>query len=769
MAEATVEYKVIGTRPVRPDGADKVTGRAVYGGDMRLTGMLHGKVLRSPHAHARIKSINTSKAEALPGVKAVVTARDMPKAEERIANLGEMSVNVKYLSNNVLADDKVLYKGHAVAAVAATSVHIAEEALGLIDVEYEVLPPALHVLEAMQEDAPLLHETMTTTELGQKTDKRSNIASHYQFKLGDVAQGFRDAEVVIEREFNTATVHQGYIEPHNATALWNEDGHLYIWTSTQGAFVVQRQVAEILGLAVSQVSVTPCEIGGGFGGKISVYLEPVVAVLSRKAGRPVKIIMSRIEEFDATGPTPASHIKVKMGAKKDGQIVAAEASLMYEAGAFPGSPVGAGGMCIFSPYAIPNMQVDGYDVVVNKPKTAAYRAPGATNAAFASETVLDELAEALRLDPLEMRRINGAKEGDRQVHGPTYPRIGYVETVHAALEHEHYHAPLEGPNRGRGVASGFWFNVGFQSTVVISVNSDGTVSLVEGSTDIGGTRASIAMQAAETLGIPYEDVRPTVVGTDGVGYTDVTGGSRTTFATGYAAVEAARDVIRQMQERLARRWDDEIQKESEGRPESDMARISPEDVTYADGVFRCARDANKSVTFKEMATLMPRTGGPISGRATSQPRGVGGAFATHIVDVEVDHDTGKVTILRYTAVQDAGRAIHPSYVEGQIQGGVVQGIGWALNEEFVYTNNGNMVNSSFLDYRMPTTLDLPMIDTVIVEVPNPGHPYGVRGVGEVPIVPPPAAVANAIYRATGKRMTDLPMSPGYILSKLQEK
>jgi CO/xanthine dehydrogenase Mo-binding subunit len=304
---------------------------------------------------------------------------------------------------------------------------------------------------------------------------------------------------------------------------------------------------------------------------------------------------------------------------------------------------------------------------------------------------------------------------------------------------------------------------------VINVNADGTVSLVEGSTDIGGTRASIAMQAAETLGIPYEDVHPTVVGTDGIGFTDVTGGSRTTFATGYAAVEAARDVIRQMQERLAKRWDDEKQKEFEGRPESEMARISPEDVTYTDGVFRCAKDPGKSLAFKEMATLMPRTGGPISGRATSQPRGVGGAFATHIVDVEVDRDTGKVTILRYTAVQDAGRAIHPSYVEGQIQGGVVQGIGWALNEEFVYTNNGNMVNSSFLDYRMPTTLDLPMIDTVIVEVPNPGHPYGVRGVGEVPIVPPPAAVANAISRATGKRMTDLPMSPGYILRKLQEK
>ena len=763
MAEATAAYKVIGTRPVRPDGADKVTGRAIYGADMRLTGMLHGKVLRSPHAHARIRSIDTSKAKALAGVKAVVTAHDMPKAEDRMANLGEMSVNVKHLSNNALAYDKVLYRGHAVAAVAATNVHIAEEALNLIEVDYEVLPAAIDVLDAMKDDAPILHEDLKSTELGQETDKVSNVVNHFQFKLGEPATGFEEADIVIEREFDTATVHQGYIEPHNATAMWNEEGHLSIWTSTQGAFVVQRQVAEVLGISVSQVSVTPCEIGGGFGGKISVYLEPVAAILSRETGRPVKIIMSRIEEFEGTGPTPASHIKVKMGATNDGRIVAAEADLMYEAGAFPGSPVAAGAMCIFSPYAIPNMTVDGYDVVVNKPKTAAYRAPGATNAAFASETIIDEIAEQIGMDPLEIRRLNGAKEGDRQVHGPAYPRIGYLETVHAALEHEHYQSPLEGPNRGRGVASGFWFNVGFQSTVVINVNSDGTVSLVEGSTDIGGTRASIAMQAAETLGIPYDDVKPTVAGTDGVGYTDVTGGSRTTFATGYAAYEAAHDVIRQMSERAAERWSREAE---EG---DSAAQVGVDDVSYSDGVFRCAKDPGKTFTFKEMADMMPRTGGPITGRATSQPRGVGGAFATHVVDVEVDPDTGKVSILRYTATQDVGTAIHPSYVEGQIQGGAVQGIGWALNEEFVYNDDGSMVNASFLDYRMPTTLDLPMIDTVLVEVPNPGHPYGVRGVGEVPIVPPPAALANAIYRATGKRMKNLPMSPTYVLSQLEQE
>ena len=759
MAEATAAYKVIGTRPVRPDGADKVTGRAIYGADMRLSGMLHGKVLRSPHAHARIRSIDTSKAKALPGVKAVVTAHDMPKAEDRMANLGEMSVNVKHLSNNALAYDKALYRGHAVAAVAATNVHVAEEALKLIEVDYEVLPAAIDVLDAMKDDAPILHEDLTSTELGQQTDKVSNVVNHFQFKLGEPGTGFEEADIVIEREFDTATVHQGYIEPHNATAMWNEEGHVTIWTSTQGAFVVQKQSSEVLGIPVSQVSVIPAEIGGGFGGKIPVYLEPVAALLSRKTGHPVKLVMSRIEEFESTGPTPGSRLKVKMGATRDGRVVAAEASLAFEAGGFPGSPVGPGGMCIFAPYSFPNMQVDGYDVVVNKPKTTAYRAPGATNAAFASETIMDEFAEQLGIDPLQLRVMNGAKEGDRRVDGPTHPQIGFLETVHAALEHEHYNMPLDGENRGRGVASGFWFNVGLQSSVVINVNSDGTVSLVEGSTDIGGTRASIAMQAAEVLGIPYESVRPSVVGTDGVGYTDVTGGSRTTFATGYAAYEAAHDVIRQMKDRLAERWSAEAEEGADA--------LTAEDVTYAGGAFGCAKDAGKSVTFQEMAELMPRTGGPISGRATVQPRGVGGAFATHIVDVEVDPDTGKVSILRYTAVQDVGKAIHPSYVEGQIQGGVTQGIGWALNEAYLYREDGNMSNASFLDYRMPTCLDLPMIDTVLVEVPNPGHPFGVRGVGEVPIVPPPAAVANAIYRATGKRMTDLPMSPGYVLEKMQ--
>jgi xanthine dehydrogenase molybdenum-binding subunit len=748
---STTQYRVVGTRPVRHDGADKVTGRAIYGADVRLPGMLYGRVLRSPHAHARIKRIDTSKAEALPGVRAVATAKDLPPAEDRWEDLGEGPVNMKFLSDNVLASDKVLYKGHAVAAVAATNVHVAEEALNLIEVEYEVLPAVIDVREAARDGAPLLHQNVTTKELGKDTGKPSNVANHFRHELGDVKKGWEEAEVVVERECWTATVHQGYIEPHNGTAVWSQDGNLTVWTSTQGAFPVRDQLAQVLGVPVSKIKVIPTEIGGGFGGKIPVYLEPVAAILARKTGRPVKLWMTRADVFQGTGPTPGSYMTCKIGAKKDGTIVVAEADLYFEAGAYPGSAVGAAAMCIFAPYDIPNGRIDGYDVLVNKPRSFAYRAPGATQAAFASEVALDELAEKLGMDPIELRLKNSAKEGTRRIDGPVYNRIGGVEVLQAAREHDHYRSPLGTPpagmKRGRGVAHGYWFNVGLASSVTISVNQDGSVTLAEGSTDIGGTRTSIAMQAAEVLGLRAEDVRPTVVDTDSIGYTQVTGGSRTTFATGLAAIEAAKDVLRQMKERAALLWETDAEK----------VEYDADSATFKSG--------DKSIAFKELAGKLGHTGGPITGRANVDAGGHGGALATNIVDLDVDPETGKVKTLRFTVVQDAGKAIHPSYVEGQMQGGSVQGIGWALNEEYVFNPRGEMTNASFLDYRMPTTYDLPMIDTVIVEVPNPGHPFGVRGVGEVPIVPPPAAICNAIHKAIGVRMKRLPMSPREILEE----
>ena len=739
-------FAVVGTRPVRHDGADKVTGRALYGADFQAAELLHGFVLRSPHAHARILRIDTSKAEAMPGVKAIVTAADFSDVPDRIVDLGDGEVPLSYIRGNLLAAGKALYRGHAVAAVAAVNRHIAEEAAGLIEVEYEPLPCVLTAPEAMQEGAPLLREDLKTKDLGKKTDRVSNVAEHIRFVMGDLEAGFAAADVVVEREFHTATVHQGYIEPHAATALWNSDGRVLVWCSTQGAFVVRDVTACVLDLPVSRVRVTPMEIGGGFGGKIPVYLEPVAALLSRKSGRPVKIVMSRKDVFEGTGPTPGSYIKVKMGATKDGRITAAQAYLAYEAGANPGAMVAPGAMCIFAAYDIANVTIDGYDVVVNKPSTAAYRAPGATNAAFAAESVVDEIAEKLGMDPMDFRLRNAAKEGTRRADGPKFRKIGCVEVMETIKRHPHYNAPLEGPNRGRGVAVGFWFNIGLPSSCTISVNADGTANLVEGSTDIGGTRTSIAMQAAEVLGISAESVNPSVGDTDSIGYTFLTGGSRTTFATGWAAYEAAQDVMRQMKERAGKLW-----------------AVDAATVTAQGGVFRAGE---KSLTFPELAAKLGETGGPVVGRGAVNPKGAGGSFSGVIVDVEVDPETGKVTILRFTAVQDAGKAIHPSYVEGQMQGGSVQGIGWALNEEYYMGADGTMMNSSFLDYRMPTALDLPMIDTAIVEVANPGHPFGVRGVGEANIVPPPAAIANAIYRAAGVRMGRLPMNPPAIMEAI---
>ena len=738
----TGSYNVVGTRPVRHDASNKVTGRDQFGADIQFAGLLHGRILRSPFAHARIRSISTSKAEAMPGVKAVVTGDDLPKADD---------VALKYRRANILAGDKVLYAGQAVAAVAAVDLQIAEEALNAIQVEYEVLPPVLTAPEAMKKEAPLLHDDLRTESLGSPVEGASNVANYARYELGDIDKGFSEANEIVEGEFYTKTVHQGYIEPHTCTVLWNEDGRIIIWCSSQGPFMVRDYTADRLGVPVSQVKVIPLEIGGGFGGKTEIYLEPVAALLSKKTGHPVKMVMSRQEVFEGTGPTSGCYVWAKIGANKEGRITAAQAYLAFEAGAFPGSPVSLGALSIFAPYDISNELIDGYDVVVNKPKVAAYRAPGAPQAVFASEQLLDDLAAKLGMDPLEFRLKNAAKEGSRRVTGQPYPRIGLVELIEAMKQHPHYRAPLSGPNQGRGVAVGLWYGIGMASSCTIKVNDDGTVNLIEGSADIGGTRASVAMQAAEVLGLRAEEVLPTVVDTDSIGYTATTDGSRTTFATGWAAYEAAQSVKRQVEERAAAVWG-----------------VEPDSVELVQGVVRSKTDASLQMTFGEVAAQMADTGGPIMGSAVVHPRGIGPSSSGNIVDVQVDPETGKVDILRYTAFQDAGKAIHPTYVEGQMQGGSVQGLGWALNEEYYYDENGVMKNGSFLDYRMPISLDVPMIDTVIVEVPNPGHPFGVRGVGEANIIPPIPAIANAIYHAAGVRMNTLPMNPGTVLARIKK-
>jgi CO/xanthine dehydrogenase Mo-binding subunit len=746
-------FKWVGTRPVRPDGVPKVTGVAQYGADLAMPGMLVGRILRSPHAHARIRSIDTSKAAALPGVKAVVTSADFPEQKFEYVGPERVAQNFWHMTRNIMAREKVLYEGHAVAAVAAASKAIADEALSLIAVDYEVLPHVIDVDDAMKPDAPLLFPDMITRGI-EPPPAPSNIAKRNVFKLGDVEAGFAVADEIVEMSFKTAPVHQAYIEPQGCVARFDADGQGEIWSSSQGHFVVRAYTAQLLGMKLGDLRVYPAEIGGAFGGKTVIYVEPVAVMLARKSGHPVKIVMSREDVFRATGPTSGSSMTVKIGVKRDGTIVAADGIFKLQAGGFPGSPFMSTCMCAFAPYDIANARAVGYDVVCNRPKVAAYRAPGSPMGAFAVESVLDVLAQKIGMDPLKLRLKNAARKGTQMLSGAKLSHNGYAETIQALLNHPGYKMPLK-KYQGRGVASGYWFNGGGESSASIQVNEDGTVVVATGSPDIGGSRASMAIMAAETLGIDYNQVRAIVADTASVGYAHLTGGSRVTFATGMAVVDTTKKIIQELCERAAKMWD-----------------VDPDGVVWEDG---CAKPASSNVgdfkplSIREIAAKRAQTGGPIVAAAAVNPSSVAPGFATQFCDVEVDPETGKVKILRFVAAQDVGRAIHPSYVEGQIQGGVTQGIGWALNEEYIYDAKGHMENPGFLDYRIPVASDLPMIEPVLIEVPNPGHPYGAKGVAEVNICPPMAAIANAIARAVGRRLTELPMSPPKVLAAIDAR
>ena len=733
-------YKHVGTRPIRHDGLDKVIGKARFGADESLPGMLEGATLRSPHAHARILSIDTSAAESMPDVKAVITSADFPELPVEHPD--------EALSQNLMARDKVFYDGHVVAAVAATTERAARVAANAIVVEYEVLPHVLTVDEAMAPDAPILHQNLRTRGAEKETDEPTNVSLRTYFQKGNLEVGFAEADVVIEREFTTKVVHQGYIEPHAAIADTGQDGRSTIWCSSQGHFKVRTATASILGWESSKLKVIPAEIGGGFGGKTNIYLEPLAVLLSQKAARPVRIVMNRADVFRATGPTPGSKIRVRIGAREDGTITAGQANLIYESGAFPGPWAMIGCMTCWSAYDLENAEVEGLDVVVNKPRAIPYRAPAAPMAAFGVETVLDEIAERLEIDPVELRLKNAAHEGTLSVMGVQLPIVGAIETLEAIATSDHYSAAL-GPNQGRGVAIGYWGNMGAASSATVNLNEDGTVVVITGSPDIGGSRASMALMAAEELGIDVYQILPLVGDTESVGFTDVTEGSRATFATGLAVVEACRKLVAELCRRAAMMWD-----------------VEPNDVEWGEGEARHLADKHPPLTLSKIAGDARNTGGSLGETASVNAGGAGPAYATHVCDVEVDPETGQIEVLRYTTAQDAGTAIHPSYVEAQMQGGAAQGIGWALNEEYVHSASGLLDNPSFLDYRIPVASDLPMIDTIIVEVPNPNHPYGVRGVGEVGIVPPLAAMANAVYDATGVRMRDLPMSPPNVLEAI---
>lgn len=744
---AKTDFKYVGSRPIRPDGTDKVTGRARYGADLNVQGMIYGALVRSPHAHARIKSIDFSAAEKLPGVLAVMSAADLPDPGEKTIPGGEIETRVKDLVPLVMARDKVHFHAQPVAAVAATSQRIADQAAKLVKIEYEVLPHVLDMHEAIKPESPLLHENLITQGVEPPPASPSNIWTQLEFTVGNLDAGFAEADIVVERTYRVPMCHQGYIEPHACVARVDENDRVELWCCTQGAFIVRAQTAAITGIDAGRIKVTPSEIGGGFGGKTTIYLEPVATILARKSGRPVKLVMSREEVFRATGPAAEAETRVKIGVTKDGKMTAFETDILMDTGAFSGHPLMAAALFSTACYKCENTRSFGREVVTNKPRVYAYRAPGIPQPTVAVECVMNELAERLGMDPIDFRLLNAMDEGDSTVIGMPFMKIGLKTCLEAAKAHPHYQAALDA-GRGRGVAAGFWINAGMQSSATLNVADDGSVAVLTGNPDIGGSRASMALMAAEVLDIPYERIYPAVMDTDSIGFCDVTGGSRTTLATGAAVVQAAEQLIADLKSRAAMLW-----------------QIEPEEVEWRDGC-AVANGGEKKLSLQELAVQAGATGGPLTVTAhlnahTAQP-----AFAVNLCDAEVDRETGKVTITRFTCIQDAGKAVHPAYVEGQMQGGAVQGIGWALNEEYLFNQDGSLDNAGFLDYRVPVASDLPMIDTQIVEVPNPLHPYGIRGVGEVPIVPPMPAVVTAVNKAAGTRVCHLPLTPPRMLAAI---
>ena len=755
------KHTVIGQRLPSVDGAMRVTGEAVYSADFSLPGMLHGKILRSPHAHARIRRIDYTKALQLPGVRAVVTAGDLrresapesdgqqpdghkpeagtydPGHEEEHAR-GERPNSAR----TVFAESKALWEGQPVAAVAATTLEVAEQALELIDVSYEVLEPVLSAEQGIKADALLLHPNLFTDTLGKKSESPSNVATHIELERGDIEKGFREADIILEDTYRTRMVHQGYLEPRASLARMDPKGKLTVWTSSQGSFRIQEQVAETLDIPQSRVNVVPLELGGAFGSKGQGVLEPMVALLAVKTGRPVRMVMSRTEEFKAGRPAAPSVVHLKMGAKRDGTLTAARLEVLMEGGAFPGAPVAAATNVGLGVYKIPNFKIDGYDVLTNKPPVGAYRAPGAPQAVFAVEQHMDRLAQELEIDPLELRLKNVTEEGDRIPSDLVMPRVGFRTTLEATRDHPIWKSPPKGPNQGRGLACGMWIGGIAPTSCALKLNGDGSLGLIVGTVDMSGVRTAFTQIVADEFQLDPSLVEVTTLDTDSAPHSSLSAGSKTTYTMSIALKEACDALKAKLLDRAADRLD-----------------VPVDQLEYREGVIFPKGDLSRTVTMREIAhASVAAGGGPIMAPGAMSRARQTPIFAAHVVDVEVDPGTGKVTILGFWAFQDCGLAVNPSQVEGQMQGGATQGIGWALTEEYAF-EEGVMRNPSFLDYRMPTALDVPFIDCTIIEVPSSDGPYGIRGVGEVPIVPPMAAIANAIADATGVRLNELPMSP----------
>ena len=754
---ATSEPRVVGKSLPRMDGAGKVTGTAVYAADFALPGMLVGKVFRSTEPHARIVRVDTARARALPGVRAVMTAADVPDVRYGGALKDE----------TVFARGKVRYVGQPVAAVAATTREAAEAALAAIEVVYAPLPAVLDLDAALAPGAPLIHEEWASYTAIPILHRDGNVCNRARIVVGDVERGFEEADRIFEHRFRTGMVHQGYTEPRAAVAAWDSSGQVTVWSNTQLPFEVQNTLAEILQMAPSKIRVVVPGIGGGFGGKLRVGVEHFAAFLAKATGRPVKVITTSEEELTAAYPRQGTVVELKTGVTKDGRITAKAGRIWFDTGAFAGSGPGVASVAtlvLAGPYKIPNLHLEGFAVYTNKTNCGSFRAPSGPQANFAVESQIDIIADALGLDPLELRLKNIVREGDEGPTGQVLNAVGLEECLRKAAAAIAWNDRRPARWRGKGLACGWWTTTGGSSGVYVKINPDGTVALNTGAAEIGTAALTGAAQVlAEELGVDLADINVVSADTFSTPFDFGAQGSRTAFAVGNACRAAVDDLKRRVFALAA----------AQLGVEPEACRLADKHV-LADG---------KRISLADLARLSQQTGGGLIAQGTFiapptayDSKRVDGhvypafhspSFHAHAVDLSIDPETGDVTIHKYVVAQDVGFAMNPTYIEGQIEGGVAQGLGQALSEEIVY-ENGHVLNPNLTDYKMPTTLDMPRVETILVQHPSLVGPYGAKGVGEPPNIEPPAAVANAVASATALRLTSLPITAEHIALALRD-
>ncbi len=744
----TAPPSIVGTATKRVEGGEKVSGVTKYVDDLSFLGQLCGALVHSRYAHAEIVSVDISDAMNVPGVVAVYTGKDMHPGGSEPSDR----------HHSMLARDKAIYYGQPVAVVLATNDMAAQEAVDLVHVEYKDLGAVVNPLKAMEKGAPVIRakggdadwsEGEAHAAVGGASDTidlraySDNVTNAARFRRGDIEAGFAAADVIVERTYTSGFVHQAYIEPHATIVVPDPFGRLTIYTMTQGQFYTRKATAGVLGLNENDIKVHNLEIGGGFGSK-SVLLEPIAGWLALKERKPIKIVYSRAEEFTAATPAPGSVIDVKIGAKSDGTITAIQSRLVFDSGAYSASPYNIGAILLGSYYKTDNLLVDAFEVLTNKPGVGAYRAPGAPQATFAIEQAVDELAVKLGMDPVEFRLHNASDEGDPQVNGMAWPRIGLKTVLETIRDHPMYKNRSTEPGKGVGIAIGGWPGGLEPCAANVKLNTDGSLVLQVGHSDITGTNTTFAMLVAEMFGTDLDNVKVQNGDTDTSPYAGMAGGSKTTFTVGPAVMKAAQAAREQVLTIAATEFE-----------------ASADDLEMVDGMVR-VKGTDQQLSVAQIATMSMGFGAkyePVYGLGKSAHNDRAPGFSGHIAQVEVDPDTGQIRITDYVTIQDVGKALNPAAVEGQIIGGTVQAMGFALWEAMVYGDDGQLISETLMDYSVPKADQVPSMETILIEIPSRSGPFGAKGVGEPPIVPGAAAIANAASAATGKRFAEMPLTP----------